>query len=171
MQHEMSPKLKPLTNYLSSLTSRADLKTLHRILYQSGITIEDVAQYLQFNDKHYSRNKVMGSKFFDLFVMCWKPGQASLVHDHTDSSCALKILTGAVTEICCELIDSTHRIVRPSRKVLYAAGKICSAQDNEIHQIVNASKDQNLVTLHIYSPPLKMSAYEYENTQHTILSV
>ncbi len=167
----MSPKLKPLTNYLSNLTARADLKTLHRILSQSGITIDDVTQYLHFNDKHYARNKVMGSKFFDLFVMCWKPGQASLVHDHADSSCALKILAGTVTEVYCELIDSTYRIVRPTKKTFYASGKICSAQDREIHQIINSSKDENLVTLHIYSPPLKMSAYEYENAQHAILSV
>ncbi len=42
-------------------------------------------------------------------------------------------------------------------------GYVCAAEDSDIHQVANmqaAGKD--LVTLHIYSPPIvRMNTYEY----------
>ncbi len=36
------------------------------------------------------------------------------------------------------------------------AGHVCASQDDDTHQVSNLqSQGQNLVTLHIYSPPLR----------------
>jgi hypothetical protein len=60
----MSAKLVPLLDYLDSLNGRADLKTLQRILHQSGITEEDISEHASFNDNHYARNKISGNDWF-----------------------------------------------------------------------------------------------------------
>lgn len=162
----MFPKLSPILNYLDSLKGRASLSRLESILIESGITADDVASACIFNDSHYARNKISGNDWYDLFVMCWKPGQSSAIHDHRDSSCALKILEGTATEIACELTSPTKNLVRKTRVSKYIQGQCCAAQDNQIHQIANLSASQNLITMHIYSPPLKMSVYDLDPSVH-----
>ena len=158
----MFPKLTKVLSYLDSLNERSTLEGLKEILLQADITPADIASACNFNDAHYARNKLAGSDWYDFYVMCWKPGQCSTVHDHTDSSCAFKILEGTATEIGCELTNPAKRLVRQTRISHFPTGECCVAQDNQIHQIVNASASANLITLHIYSPPLKMSVYDLD---------
>lgn len=158
----MTPKLTPVFEFLHSLTGRSDLIQLKDLLLKANVTPDDLSEYRIFNDSHYSRNKIAGSEWFDLYLMCWKPGQRSTIHDHTDSSCAFKILQGTATEIGCELVNAEKKYVHIKSEAHYPAGSCCVAQDGEIHQICNLSAEDNLITLHVYSPPLKMSVYEID---------
>jgi predicted metal-dependent enzyme (double-stranded beta helix superfamily) len=158
----MFPKLVEVIAYLDSLNQRANLSLLEQILLRTEVAPEDVASACKFNDAHYTRNKIAAGEWYDFYVMCWRPGQASAIHDHTDSSCAFKILEGVATEIACELTNPEKRLVRETKVTLFTTEECCVAQDNQIHQIVNASPAVNLVTLHIYSPPLKMGVYEID---------
>ncbi len=158
----MVPGLTSVLNYLNSLTDRADLPRVERILFESGVSVADVASLCIFNDSHYARNKVAEGTWYDLYVMCWKPGQTSKIHDHKDSSCVFKILEGTATEIGCELTSAEKRHVRKTRVTEFTLGECCAAQDAQIHQIANVSPTENLITMHIYSPPLKMSVYEWD---------
>ena len=158
----MSSKLTRLIAQLDSLTERGKLSMLANILIESGVSTSDVHDACIFNDAHYARNKITGSQWYDLFVMCWKPGQSSTIHDHADSSCALKILEGTASEIGCILTDPEKKYVRKTGISTYNKGQCCAAQDSQIHQIANLSPSQNLITMHIYSPPLKMNVYEFD---------
>lgn len=158
----MFPKLTPILEYLESLEGRASLTTLQGLLAKSEMTSKDVASACAFHDGHYARNKISGTAWYDLYIMCWKPGQTSAIHDHTDSSCAFRILEGTATEFGCEMTDSDHRYVKKTYTTHFTAGQVCAAQDSQIHQIANTSTQENLVTMHIYSPPLKMSVYEID---------
>ena len=162
---ETFPKLKPLLGYLESLRGRMDLPLLHQALLESDVQLEDVTSACTFAEKHYQRNKIATSDWFDLLVICWKPGQASLIHDHTDSSCGFKILTGTATEVVYERTSGSGDLgdyVRPVSKRCYAPGEICLAHDNDIHRISIDAARENLVTLHVYSPPLRMSYYNLD---------
>lgn len=154
---KLTSKIDPVLVYLESLKERADLVVLNKLLEASGATADDVKEHCIFHDNHYSRNKVAGSDWFDFYVMCWKPNQASTIHDHQNSSCAFRILEGTATEVVYDLKDG---YVYPIRSRTYSFGEICAAQDGEIHKITNESSNDNLITLHIYSPPLQMSCYE-----------
>ncbi len=159
------PKLKPLLRYLESLKCRMELPLLHQSLLESDIRLDDVTKACTFAEKHYQRNKIATSDWFDLLVICWKPGQASLIHDHKDSSCGFKILTGTATEVVYERTSGRGELgehVRPVTKRSYAPSEICLAHDNDIHRISNESVSDNLVTLHVYSPPLQMSYYSLD---------
>lgn len=158
----MTPKLQSVLDYLNALKCRSNLVELKELLLQSDVTPADLSEFCKFNDNHYARNKIAGSDWFDFYLMCWKPGQRSAIHDHTDSSCAFKILEGAATEIVCSLVNPELKYVKKVSESNYGVGSCCVAQDREIHQICNLSESANLITLHVYSPPLKMSVYEID---------
>lgn len=159
ISNEGPAKLHPLISYLDSLTARVDLVQLGSILAELNVSAEDLAAILHFNPHHYVRNKVSSSNWYDLLVMCWGPRQFSAIHDHTDSSCGFKIVKGVSTETAYEL-SGKGPYVRPAGSRCYQQGEICLAQDSAIHRISNESASEELITLHIYSPPLKMSNYE-----------
>lgn len=158
----MYPKLVPIISFLESLRHRADLQSLESVLRDNPITPKDIITACLFHEKHYCRNKVKGSDWYDLYIMCWKPGQHSTIHDHAESSCALQILQGTATEIACELTNIDKCLVRATNSISYPVHAICATQDSQIHQIRNDSEDQNLITMHIYSPPLKMNIYGFD---------
>ena len=100
-----------------------------------------------------------------MLLLCWKPGQESAIHDHEGSSCAFRIVQGVSTE---EVYRKTGKsrgetpLVESIGKTHYQPGEVCLAQDQAIHKILNESPKSDLVTLHIYSPPLHMNYYETE---------
>lgn len=162
-------KLAPIISYLNSLRGRADLAQLEKLLHESQVTLSDVASLCKFGDKSYKRNLVSSSVWHDFLVICWKPGQQSPIHDHAGSSCAFKVVSGNASEKRYEKLKSAvvEDLVQQVHITNYATGHICSAQDTEIHKIENNSRSDNLVTLHIYSPPLKMN-YFRESESETI---
>ena len=147
--------LAPLLSYLNGLeTERADLGTLQRLLVESQLKLEDLAGYLNFADDCYRRNLVAESPWFNVLVLCWKSGQRSPIHDHAQSVCAFKVLTGVCSET--SYAFSPCGQVVPSRTKDFLAGEIVASHDSETHQVSNLQPEGTaLVTLHVYSPPLK----------------
>ena len=158
----MTPKLRPILAYLDALEGRADLNVLGALLDAAKLTFEDVREDCRFHSSKYSRNKIASGAWYDLFVMGWQPGQSSCIHDHAGSSCALRIVHGTATELGFSPTQAGASIVRANGSQVYPTGCQCLAQDGDVHQIVNRDPSENLVTIHIYSPPLKMSVYERE---------
>lgn len=147
--------LAPLLSYLNNLSSeRADLAVLQRLLEETRLTLADVTDFLHFEDDCYCRNLVAESPWFNALVLCWKSGQRSPIHDHAQSVCAFKVLEGVCSET--SYAFSPCGQVVPVRTKDYLEGEIVASHDSETHQVSNLQPEgQCLVTLHIYSPPLK----------------
>lgn len=48
----------------------------------------------------YTRNLVdAGNGKFNLMILCWGQGHGSAIHDHADSHCLMKMLTGQLSEV------------------------------------------------------------------------
>lgn len=157
-------KLEPLIRYLNSLTGRADLSVLESLLKEGGVGFADVSELCKFGDKSYKRNLVASSDHYDFLVICWKPGQSSPIHDHAGSSCAFRVVAGKASEVRYRRSRTGTDLVESLSTIEYAEGDVCSAQDEEIHKIANDSAG-DLVTLHIYSPPLKMNYYRESESE------
>jgi cysteine dioxygenase len=155
----LTDKLTPLIRFLDGLTQRAPLGTLERLLGELSITVDDVAEYARFNEHNYTRNLVRGGEWYHLLVMCWRSGQRSPIHNHAQSTCGLKVLTGVATETKFEPTASGLLKAVSSRDL--TAGHVCASQDADVHQVSNLqAPGRDLVTLHIYSPPLlKMKTF------------
>jgi cysteine dioxygenase len=148
-----SSKLAELIEYLDGLKERAPLHELERRLRELNLQVEDVAEYVQFNETHYRRNLVRGGEWYHLLVLCWHSGQRSPIHNHAESTCGLKVLRGIATETKFEMTPSN--LVKAVSSRDQTAGHICASQDADMHQVSNLQAEgQDLITLHIYSPPL-----------------
>ena len=152
-------KLSALVEYLNRLTARAPLDTLERQLQSLPITVKDVAEYVHFNAANYRRNLVCGGSWYHLLVICWRSGQRSPIHNHAESTCGLKVLSGVATETKFEMTPCGLVKAVSSRDAV--KGYVCASQDADIHQISNLQAEgTDLITLHIYSPPLlRMKTY------------
>lgn len=147
--------LIPLLSYLQGLqTERADLGELSRLLGESPVTLADLRDYLHFADDGYRRNLVAEGPWFNLLVLCWRSGQHSPIHDHAQSACAFKVVTGVCSETVYAFAADGAVVPGITRHV--QAGEIIASHDSETHKVSNLQAvGTDLVTLHIYSPPLK----------------
>ena len=147
-------KLAPLIHYLDRLTGRASIERLRELLTQTNITLDDLREFAQFDNAHYRRNLVAIGEWYEILVICWQSGQRSPIHNHAKSTCGLKVLDGICTETVFDHSPCGQVVALHSTHV--NAGHVCASQDTDTHQVSNLQAgNRNLVTLHIYSPPLR----------------
>jgi cysteine dioxygenase len=107
----------------------------------------DYRKYISYSNKTYKKNLVYRNEDFELFVICWKDNDASLIHDHSENGCLFKILEGELREY---KYDKELKFI----KKVNLRKNNTSYLDNNIgyHKIENKSNN-NSVSLHLYSPP------------------
>lgn len=127
------------------------------ILAKVRINDREWRQYTNFTEVKYTRNLVGHDEKFTALLLCWNKGQASPIHDHAGSSCWVKVLSGNLEETMYEPVDKTNPEAEGLRELGTAiVGKEQSCYINDsmgFHRVANPSRDDVLVTLHIYSPP------------------
>lgn len=147
--------LDELDEYVGALP----LPLLTELLSRVVITPEEIQDYVQFDPNRYRRNRVRLRAHYEALVLCWRPDQISPIHDHGESNCAVAVISGEAVEIgFAWTADGQLRVVSSQR---LCAGSITAAAGPDLHQVANWSHPQrDLVTLHIYSPPLmRMETY------------
>lgn len=132
---------------------RVPLRTLEALLRRLDIRFADVKPFARFNNDRYQRNLMRSGRGYHALVLCWKSGQRSPIHDHRGSSCGVRIVKGEMTETIFEF--SRNGLIYPTSTTVLKEGAVCGSEDKDIHQVSNLQGDDaELVTLHIYSPPL-----------------
>jgi len=124
----------------------------------------ELKDFEKFSASVYQRNVVFSSEHVELLLLCWLPGQRTPLHDHTGSICGVKVLHGSATEI--RFKYSMCGTLIPESSLEVPSGGTTLSRDSDIHMIANLSaENENLVTLHCYSPPLdKMKMYDQSRT-------
>ncbi len=155
----MHTKLAALLDYLDGLDGRAPLNDLTDLLRRVDLSCADVADFLHFSDRDYQRNLVRAGRWYHLWVLCWKNGQRSPIHDHLGSSCGVRVLRGSATVTNFVFAPNGH--VKATGSQDHEAGSVLGNQDSDMHQVSNLQAGEaDLVTLHVYSPPLlRMGTY------------
>lgn len=155
----MTPSLDQLLEKLDAWQGRIPLCELERALGALTITFEDVRPFVLFGDESYRRNLMHAGPAYQALVLCWRNGQRSPIHDHQGSSCGVRVLSGTALETV--FVRAHNRMIYADRSRSIGPGTVCAAQDDDIHQVSNLAEDGgDLVTLHVYSPPLlRMGTY------------
>ena len=149
--------IQGLYDYLEGLTDRASIESLRTQLARMDVSMDDLREYAIFDEGEYRRNLVVSGEWFEILVICWRSGQRSPIHDHAHSTCGVRVLEGVATETIFDHSPCGQVLARSSSDL--AAGGVCASQDTDTHQISNLQPaGQDLVTLHIYSPPLRSMA-------------
>jgi cysteine dioxygenase len=160
----MAKNLHELIAFLDRLQARAPLPQLVAEMGELRVLCEELGEHVRFSDQQYARNLVCKGPWYHLLVLCWKNGQRSPIHDHAGSTCGLRVLRGVMTETTFDFAPNGHVKTLGSREL--HEGEVCATQDDDLHQVSNLQAgDADLVTLHVYTPPLVwMGTYSMYDT-------
>jgi cysteine dioxygenase len=127
------------------------------------LTAHDVANFLVFSPERYVRNRLHTGPAYQALLLCWRNGQRSPIHNHRGSHCGVKVLRGVATETL--FARAPNGMVLPVSSRDLRPGHICASADEDTHQISNLQAGgADLVTLHVYSPPLlRMEVFSLDN--------
>ncbi|MCE2928337.1 MAG: FAD/NAD(P)-binding protein [Candidatus Caenarcaniphilales bacterium] len=127
------------------------------------INIDSLKEFLESN---YARHLVFKTNNTEIILMCWLPGQGTEIHDHGKSDATTFVLEGEM--------DCTTYYANGTKEIsTLGQGDIEHIPVGVKHEAHNKSS-KNLVTLHIYSPPLsaeeefKSLGYNNETLMQTI---
>ena len=149
----LSPRLQSLVRRLDDLGPDTTLAGIAQALEAAALTPDDVAAFVRPNPASYHRARVVLRDKYELLVMTWLPGQASVPHDHTGSVCVLQVIRGEAVEADYSIAADGYADLEYETPV--TAGQVSGGQDAGIHTVRNASATEPLVTVHVYAPPLK----------------
>ena len=116
----------------------------------------DWQNHVVFSESKYNRIKLFEENDYDLYLLCWKKGQNSAIHDHPNNGCLLKILKGRLEE------HQYNQKVCILRTKILATGELSYLEGNKIVHQINPLEDT--VTLHIYSPSNYIHQIYHKNT-------
>ncbi len=156
-----------LIDWMRAFDERMPIDDLVKRLADDSISENNLADYIHFSDERYARNLLAHGPQFYALVMCWKPGQASPVHDHKGAACGVRVIQGVATETSYRW---QGKLLVEDAVTSMKAGEVCGSFDDDIHQICNNGSD-NLVTLHVYSPYLdNINLYNIESGEVSVFS-
>ena len=146
---------------------------MQRLVHRLDLSDDLVDSHTRFVDEAYARNLVCRTQSFELIVMCWRPGHESTIHDHAGSLSAITVHRGTLAS----------RLFVPARGVPTGGGPVALDQSETlrrgdgwtgvdrtgIHQLANTT-NEDLVTVHCYSPPLKaLNVYRVDSPDVEVL--
>lgn len=149
--------LVKLIRHMDGLTAPASTAHMADLISGADVTREDMVNACRFNDVTYARTTLAKGEWYQLLVICWRSGQCSPIHDHEGSNCAVRIVDGIATETTFREVGAGVVEVVETREL--AANQLSTANNTDIHVIENLQPDRDLVTLHLYSPPLRMNYF------------
>ncbi len=156
-----------LIAWLREFDTQIPLSALTDRLRDATLSADALTPYIRFSDERYCRNLVAHGAQFYALVLCWRPGQGSPIHDHRNAACGVRVVSGTATET--RYREQGAGLVVESVRQL-GRGEVCSSFDDDIHQVRNEG-DDNLVTLHVYSPVLdNINLYEVERGRVSVFS-
>lgn len=138
---------------LKAQTDPPSLKQLYSWLENASIAADELEPYLGFKERTYWRHLVCRNEAVEMLVLCWKPGQRTVIHDHNGSVGAVLVQQGVVWETTFNFHE--QKGLRYNSVAEYQPGAVTGADVPDIHQLGNPDvSEQNLITIHVYSPPL-----------------
>ena len=152
---------------LDRATGRLPLPYILEWIRETDLSAEDIAAYQVFRPDRYVRNLLHAGPAYQALILCWRSGQRSPIHNHRGSNCGVKILRGVATETT--FAKAPNGMVFPTRSHHLSAGHVCATADEDMHQVSNLQPAGiDLVTLHVYSPPLlRMEVYSLDSSAVT----
>jgi cysteine dioxygenase len=160
--------LAGLVERLSRAGGAPAFEELSALLGGVEVSAEELRPYVSFKEGTYARHRVHLGEHAELLVLCWRPGQRTPIHDHAGSYGAVRVLRGVMWETVFEMGDDNEGLAYSSSRE-WRPGEVTGADVPDIHQLGNPDvSGQDLVTLHLYAPPLaSLNVYKVGRREST----
>ncbi|MGH9944255.1 MAG: cysteine dioxygenase [Pyrinomonadaceae bacterium] len=147
--------LTALAHKLLNLPRLPTQQQLDRWLRGLDFTPGELAPFLSFRAGTYVRHRVCRGELAEMLVLCWRPGQRTAIHDHNGSLGAIRVCEGELEEETFSF--APEGVVHPQTKSRRVRGEITGTDVPDVHRLGNSEGGgRDLVTVHIYAPPLKV---------------
>jgi len=145
--------LASLVATIESADSVPSLPEIFEWLENATISSDELEPYTGFKEGNYWRHRVCRTEFIEMLVLCWRPGQRTPIHDHNGSHGGVKICKGVLWETIFSY-DALKGLQYQNARELQASS-VTGSEIPDLHQLGNpAGSGQELITIHIYAPPL-----------------
>lgn len=158
-QSRLPPALAALLEKWDRHEKPISVSELRSGLRRLRVSRREIAAFVSFSAGCYRRNRIHAGPAYEMLALCWSSGQRSPIHDHRGSACAVRVVEGIATETRFEF--SPSGLVYATGTDRWTEGAVTASVDSDMHQMGNLEPaGRDLVTLHVYSPPLaKMGRY------------
>lgn len=97
----------------------------------------------------------------NLLILVWNPSKGSMIHDHANAHCVLKVLQGQLVETLYEWPEDSSsasteepHTMKVKKTSLLNTGDVAYMSDSlGLHRMSNPSSSELAVSLHLYTPP------------------
>ncbi len=114
----------------------------------------DYKDLVEFCEEHYKKILLERNENYEVYLICWRAGQNTRIHDHPDGGCLMKLISGTLLE---ENYRSDGTFLYPRTYIPNMYGFKCGK--NVVHRIT-AMEDS--VSIHVYFPPnYKATIYDF----------
>lgn len=153
MPQERAPiPLASVGELVRALLREPDASGFGAILARYTFPSQDLAPYLRWNSRHYTRTCVVRNARFELLVICYEAGQRTSIHDYDSESAWIHTLMGEVVEERFHAAaDGGIRLKQASRLPTGTVSAL--SRDNSIHRFLNPGPAR-AITLNLYVPPM-----------------
>ena len=125
------------------------LEGVYEAVSKSTVGFKDLENWIDYNypaSDSYGRKMVHDGGFFEVMVMCWKPGDYSAIHDHGEAEFGVVKVFGDTEHAAFEIVN--QKLITLGRTII-EAGTTLEIAPSLIHQMGNP-RDSNFFSLHIY---------------------
>ena len=140
--------VKNLVKTLESLEEFTP-ESVHEVVSECDIGVEDLKNWIDYDypvSDSYGRKMVHDGGFFEVMVMCWRPGDYSAIHDHGKAEFGAVKLFGDAEHASFELEKGRLTTIARERN---ESGTTLKVTASLIHQMGNPG-EKNFFSLHVY---------------------
>jgi cysteine dioxygenase len=101
---------------------------------------------VRFGAERYTKTLLKRTPVYEIFLLCWKSGQATAIHDHPSDGCWMRVLQG-----CLEETEYAYPTLEKIGYTRFGVGEYGFKRGNEVLHSIRAIEDS--VSVHVYYPP------------------
>jgi cysteine dioxygenase len=121
----------------------------------------DYKDFILFHDEKYNKILLAQNEKYDVYLICWRTGQKTRVHDHPSGGCLMKIVSGTLLEE--NYRSTTGEFLYP--RTFFPGTYAFKSGDLVVHRITAM---EDTVSLHVYYPSgYVANTYDFDHTTHT----
>ena len=131
-----------------------DFSFLKETVVITGFSVNDFKKYASFShptDQSYGRNLLYESHRLKIFLMCWRPGDFTAIHDHGQTRWGCVIALGNFTH---RVYHFENGLLKIKSDAPFGEGQVACLKGDFIH-IMGNKGNINIMSLHIYGSDSK----------------
>jgi cysteine dioxygenase len=146
----------------------AEMREFMRQFKDEAVCWARLGPHVAYSPRGYVRKRLFRNGQWEMLLLCWLPGQKTVIHDHGGSWGATRVLSGSLHESLFRWRESAAALSRQGGRTVKTA-QITVESDATIHQVENRGAVP-AISLHVYSPPLvRFHSYHPQlGTRHTV---